>query len=129
MLRKRAESRRVVGAGFPGEFASVLRMQDAALANDEQTSALANLGNTLAFPQAAAQMRRPFGPCGYQSRQDVLVAQDLDTASEEEDFEAWMAYGKAARAKTEGGDQGNRDKSGRTKNPINRRTWQRNRCY
>ena len=45
----------------------------------------------------------------------------MDTASEEEDFEAWLAYRKAKRAtrgsgepnkraKTEGGDYGSRDK-------------------
>ena len=60
------------------------------------------------------------------------MAQDLDTVSGEEDFEAWMAYRKAKRAKKEGGNQGKREKSfggERTKNPINRRTGGRNRCY
>ena len=85
----------VMGAGFPGEFASVLCMQNAALNKNEKSLVLASLGNTLAFPQASAQMRRLFGHCGHASRQDVPVAEDLDTASEEEDFEAWMAYRKA----------------------------------
>ena len=81
----------------------VLCTQNAAVAKNEKTLVLASLGNTLAFPQSSAHMRRLFGPCGYASRRDVLVAQDLDTVSEEEDFEACMAYRKAKWAKTEGG--------------------------
>ena len=77
-----------MGPGFPGAFVSVLRMQNAALTKNEKTMVLASLGNALASTQASAQMRRPFGPRGYASRQDVLVAQDMDTAPEEEDFEA-----------------------------------------
>ena len=42
-------------------------------------------------------MRRLFRPCGSAAIQDVLVAADLDTASEEESFEAWAAYRKAKR--------------------------------
>ena len=49
---------------------------------------LASLDNALAFPEVSAQRRRLFGPRGYASRQDVLVAADMDTASDEEDFEA-----------------------------------------
>ena len=85
------ESRMVTGPGFPGAFVSVTCMQNAALAENEKTLVLASLGKALAFPQASAQMRRLFGPCGYASRQDVIVAQDMDTASEGEDFEAWVA--------------------------------------
>ena len=131
-LRQKAEARVAMGSGFPGEFVSVLCMQNAALSKNGKTLALASLGNTLAFPQVSVQMRRLLGHCGYASRQDVLVAQDLDTVSEEEDFEPWMAYRQAARAKKEGGEQGNRDKpvgGGRAENPINRRTGQRNRWY
>ena len=39
------------------------------------------------------------GPCGYASRQDVLVAADMDTVSERADFEAWAACRKAEKAK------------------------------
>ena len=63
---------------------------------------LASLGNILAFPQASAQMRRLFGPCGHASRQDVLVAQDMDTASEEEDFEASGGIQEGQTSKTRG---------------------------
>ena len=101
---------------------------------------LASLSKAMASPQVSAQTRRLFGPCGYASRRDVLVAQDMDTASEEEDCEAWLAYRKAKRAtrgsgetskraKTEGGDDGSRGRSGRTKNPIDRRAERQNRRY
>ena len=72
---------------------------------------LASLGNTLASPQVSAQMRRLFAAYGCASRQDVLVAQDMDTAFEEEDFEVWVASVKAKRAKKDGGGPGNRGKA------------------
>ncbi len=95
MLREKAESRMLMGSGFPDAFASALRMKDAAVSKNEKTMVLASLGNTLASHQVSAQMRRLFGPCGYASRQDVLVAQDMDTVSDEEDFETWLAHRKA----------------------------------
>ena len=134
MLREKAESRMVMGPGFPDAFVSVLCMQNAALTQNEKTLVLASLGNALAFPQVSAQMRRLSGPRGYASRQDVLVARDTDTVSEKEDSEAWVAYREAKRATRGGGNQGNREKrakteSGRTKNPTNRRTGHLNRCH
>ena len=57
MLRQKAEARMLTGSGLPDEFAPVLRMQNAALAEDEKTLALASLRNTLAFPGVSAQMR------------------------------------------------------------------------
>ena len=92
---------------------------------------VAGLGNTSAFPQVSAQMRRLFGSCGYASRQNVLIAQDMDTVSEEEDFGAWMAYCKAKRVKKDGGGHRNREKAtggGRNKTAMNRRTGEPNRC-
>ena len=108
MLRDEAESRTVMASGFPGASVSVLRMQNAALTENEKTMVLASLENALAFPQVSAQTRRLFGPYSYASRQDVLVAQDMDTASEDEDCEAWLAYGKAKRANSEGGEPSRR---------------------
>ena len=122
----------LMGAGFPDEFAPELRMQNAALTKRGKTMVLASLGNTSAFPTVSANIRRLFGPCGYVSRQDVLIAQYMDTVPEVEDFEAWAAYRKAKRAKKDGGGHGNREKAaggGRTKNAINRRTGERYRCY
>ena len=105
-------------------------MQNAALARNEKTLVLASLGDALAFQSVSAQMRRLYGPCGYAYRQGVLVAADMDTASEEEDFEAWTDYRKAKRGKKDAqgsGDSGSREEDapsgeGRTKNGLNRRT-------
>ena len=109
-------------------------MRNAALAENEKTLVLASLGNKLASPQASAQMRRVSGPCGYAPRQDVLVAQDMDTVPAEEDFEPWVAYRKAKRARRDGGGQGSREEGkasgeGRANDAINPRTGERNRCY
>ena len=83
----------------PDEFAPAPCMQNAALTNNGQTLVLASLGSTLAFQSVPAQMRRFFGPSGYASRQDVLVAADMDTVSKEEGFGPWVANRKAKRAK------------------------------
>ena len=87
MLRQKAETRMLIGAAFPDEFVSVLRMQNAALAENGKTMVLVSLGNTLAPPHASAQMRRLLGYRGHASQLDVSVAQHMDTASAEEDFE------------------------------------------
>ena len=100
-----------MGSAFPDEFASAMCIQSAALSQNEETLVLASLGNSPASPQVSSQMRRLFGPRGFASRRDVLVARDMDTASGEEDFEAWMALREANRAKKEGGSQGKRGKS------------------
>ena len=73
-------------SGAPDEFAPALCMQNNALSKNERTWVLASLHNTLAFPDVSAQMRRLFGPRGYASRQDALVAAEMDMASEEADF-------------------------------------------
>ena len=125
MLRQKAESRVQMGAGFPDEFVSAPCVQNAGLSKMGRMLVLASLGNTLAAPQVSSRMQRFFGSCAYASRLDVLIAQDVDTVSEEEDFENWAAYRKAKRAKKDGGVQGNREKAtggGRAKNAMNRRT-------
>ena len=61
----------------------------------------------------------------------------MDTASDEEDFEAWVAYREAKRAKKGGGGseqngiRGKREASeeGRTTNGFNGETGERDRCY
>ena len=98
MLRGKAELRALLGPGYPDAFVSVLCMQNAALPNNGKTAVLASLGDTLAFPRASAQMRRHFGPCGNASRQDVMAAQEMDAVSEEEDYDAWLAYREVKRA-------------------------------
>ena len=113
MLRQKAEARMLMGGGFPNGFVSAPCMQNAALTKNEKTVALASIREILAFPEVSAQMRRLSGPREYASRQVVLVAADMDAVHEEEDFEAWMAYRKATRAKKGGkssGDNGKQEK-------------------
>ena len=91
MLRQKAEPRMLTGSGLPAEFVSVLCVKNVALPNNGETLALASVRNTLAPPEVSTQMRRLFGSRGHAFGQDVLVAADMDTASEEEDSQAWVA--------------------------------------
>ena len=75
----------IMEGGLPDEFVSVPCMRNAALAKNGKTLVLASVGITSAAPQVSSQARRLVGPCGYASRQDVLVAQDMDTVAEERD--------------------------------------------
>ena len=88
-----------MGAGFPDEFASALCMQNASFSKHERQLALASVGSSLSFVHVAAQMRHLFGNIGSAQNQDALVAQDMDAASDEENFEAWAAYRKERRAR------------------------------
>ena len=92
--------------GFPGEFVSVLRMQNAALAQNERTLVLASVRSTLAFPEVSAHVRRLFGSRGQATRQDAPMAADIDAASGAEDFEAWAAYRRVTGAKKNGNGNG-----------------------
>ena len=134
MLRQKAEARFDMGTGFPDEFASVLCIQNAALSKTEKQLVVASVGSSLVFGNVAAQMRRLFGNMGSSQNMDVLVTQDVDQASDEDDFEAWVAYRKAKRAKNNMGDAGSRDLGskygkGTMKNAVNYRTGEINRCF
>ena len=79
-------------------------------------------------------MRRLFGNMGSSQNTDVLVAQDLVHASDEDDFEAWAAYRKAKRVKMNLGMGGSKDSAptygkGEIKNAANYRTGEINRCF
>ena len=91
VLRRKAGTRMVTGSGFPDEFVSVLRMQNAALPKNGKTLVWASVRHSLAALGAFAQMRRLSGSCGRATRQDVLVFANMDTASEQDDFKAWTA--------------------------------------
>ena len=88
---------------------------------------MASVGSSLALLRVSTQMRLLFGNVGSVQNQDALVAQDLDTVSEEEDFEAWVAHRLAKRAKRESGDGGSSGSApfsdkGKVKDATNRRT-------
>ena len=137
MIREKAESRTVMGSGFPNEFASVLCARNAAVFENEKSLALASIRITLAFPEVPSQIRRLIGPRRQAARQDVLVAADLVAASGEEDFDAWTANRKAQKEKWQGrcgDDQGKpgegkfKDRAG-TLGAFARKTGERNRCF
>ena len=65
---------------------------------------------------------------------DGLVAQEMDQVSEEDDFEAWVAYRKARRAKKNSSDGGSRDSvpmygKEKIKNAVNYRAGETNKCF
>ena len=97
-----------MGGASTEAFASVVRIQNASPSRPEKSLILASVQGDTTFPVVAKQMRRIFGPCGGAARQDVLVAADMDAASEEgTDFEASTAYGKAKnRGKRESREDG-----------------------
>ena len=75
--RRKAEARVAKGGAFPDAFASLLRMQNAALKTNGKSLLLASVQGSLDFPTVAKQMRRLFDPCGgvpskmFWRRQDV----------------------------------------------------------
>ena len=92
----------VMGSGFPDEYMSALCMRNAASSKSEESLALASNRTVLAFPKASSQMRLLFGSRRSAARQDVPAAADMDTVSEEADFEPWAAYRKAKKGTKKG---------------------------
>ena len=128
MLRHRAEARFDMGTGFPDEFVSVLCITNASLSKNEKRLVIASVGSSLSFGNVAAQMRRLFGHMGSSQNMDALVAR------EEEDFDAWLAFRKAKRAKGNSGVSVPRESAptngrGKSKNVMNHRTGEVNRCF
>ena len=72
-------------------------MQNASPSKNERQLAIASVGSSLTFVHVSAQMRRLFGNIGSSQNMDALVAQDMDNVSDEENFEAWLAYREAKR--------------------------------
>ena len=98
VLREKAVARLSMGGGFPDESASILFMQNATLARSEESLALTSIQSKLALAAAAMEMRLLFGSRGNAARQDVLPAEDVDTASDEEgDYAAGAASEKAKK--------------------------------
>ena len=103
LLRRKAESKIEMGAGFQEHFVSILCMQKAWLSRQEKSLALASNQNSLKFADAAASMRRLFGSCGGAGRQGILVTEDADGPSGGgRDQEACVTYKKREGPKKEG---------------------------
>ena len=98
LLRRTTESQTQMRGAFPEASASALCVQGAALSRSEKSRALESAQENLGLMAAAGQMRRQFGPCGGDARQDVLVAADVDVSSDDDaDFGAWEAHRKAKK--------------------------------
>ena len=52
---------------------------------------IASVGSSMSFVHVAAQMRRLFGNIGSVKQQDALVTHDMETASDDDSYEAWVA--------------------------------------
>ena len=61
LLRRKAESEMEMGAGYPEQFVSVLRMDNAALSRHEKSLVMASCHRSLEFETASGNMRRLFG--------------------------------------------------------------------
>ena len=73
LLRKKAASTMEMGAGFPDQFGSILRMRAAGPPRQEKSPVIASGHRSLKFGEAAASMRSLSGSRGGSGRQDVLI--------------------------------------------------------
>ena len=89
-LRRKAEPKVEMGAGFPERFVSILRMSYAGVPRQEKSLVMASSHKSLKFEDASANMRRLFGSRGVKGRHDVLLAVEADGP-----LEACMANRKA----------------------------------
>ena len=64
LLRPKNETQDANGRGFPGTFASVVRIQNAPLPRQEKSLELASAQGGLGFSDVAETMRRSSGPRG-----------------------------------------------------------------
>ena len=64
------------GAGFPGQFVSILCMNNAVLSRHQKSLVTASCPRSLKFEDASADMRRLFGLRAGGSRQDALFTEE-----------------------------------------------------
>ena len=72
LLWRKAESNMEMGAGFPDQFVSILRVNNDALSYRQKSLAIASCHKSLKFEDASANLRGLFGPRGNGSRPDDL---------------------------------------------------------
>ena len=97
-LRRKAEPKVEMGAGFPERFVSILRMSYAGVPRQEKSLVMASSHKSLKFEDASANMRRLSGSRGGKGRKDVLLAEAADgPLGSDEDLEAWTAYRMAQK--------------------------------
>ena len=127
-----------MGAGFPEQVVSILRMDNAALTHHQKSLVMASFQNSLKFERASADMRRLFGSCGSGRKQGALITEKAAESNVRyEGLDILAATRKARKqglGKTKGdsslkagGDKVKGD--GQTSKASNRKTGRRKTCY
>ena len=130
-------------AGFPGQFASILRMHNAGLPRREKSPVMASSHNGLRSVEVAANMRRLSGSRGGGGRQDAPITEKADGPWVNDKDKGTCVTNKKAKGqgvgqkRKDGLPRGVRDKvrrdkvrgDGQTLNGFNCRTGLRDRCY
>ena len=107
LLQRKAGSKIDMGAGFPGQFVTILCMQNAGHYRQEKSLARASSQKSLKLVDVAANMRRLFGSCGRAARRDILATEAADgPLGGDGDQEACATY---KQAKTQGVGQKRRE--------------------
>ena len=99
-LRRNAQSRTEMDAGFPGQFVSMLRRTICLdlRARQEKSSVMASSHMGEKFDEAAARMRRLCGSRGGSGHQDASITGEVVGPLESDgDQEASVAYKKAEK--------------------------------
>ena len=87
-----------MGAGFPGQFASILRMSNAGVSRREKSLVIASCRRSLKFADASANMWRLFGSRGGGTRQDALFTEEAaESRASDEDMDDSADYRKAEK--------------------------------
>ena len=127
-----------MGAALPEQFASVLRMDNAALSREEKSLVRARWYTSMQFGDASANMRSLFGSRGSGRRQDAMLTEEAaEFRASDRDLDVLAAHMKAnkqgvGKTKREGPPENGGDKvqgGGQTLGGLNRKTGLRNRCY
>ena len=86
------------GAGFPEQFVSISRANNAGLPRQEKSLVIASSRKCLWFEEASARARRLFGSRGETGRQGVFSTDEASgPPGSDGDLGAWTAYGKAEK--------------------------------
>ena len=94
LLRREAESE--MGAGFPGQFVSMWRMDNAALFRHEKSLVMKPCYKSLRPEDVSANVRRLFGSRESGSRQDALLTEEAaESRASDGDLDVLAAYRKA----------------------------------
>ena len=98
LLLRKAESKMEMETYLPGQFASILRMDAAALSRHEKSLVMAIAYKRLRFEDMSANMRRLSGSCGCGSRQATLLSGEATGShASDRDLDVLAAHRKAKK--------------------------------